>query len=88
MPDTPRPAVKPYLLTDFEYETMWNPDYNTLRLGVLLPFNAKETEQQALMVRKTMSVRSEACLLSVHFIFVLLVEFVAGEENSPQFIHL
>lgn len=67
---------------------MWNPDYNTLRLGVLLPFNTKETERQSLIVRKTMSVRSEACLLFVHFSFVLLVEFVAGEENSLQFIHL
>ncbi|KAF8985974.1 hypothetical protein BGZ52_009706 [Haplosporangium bisporale] len=55
IPDTPRPPVKPYLLTDFEYETMWNPDYNSLRLGVLLPFSAKATERQALLVRKTMS---------------------------------
>ncbi|KAF9301104.1 hypothetical protein BGZ74_007085, partial [Mortierella antarctica] len=55
IPDLPRPDEKPYLLTDFEYETMWNPDYNTLRLGVLLPFSAKPTERQALMVRKTMS---------------------------------
>ncbi|KAF9331878.1 hypothetical protein BG006_005252 [Podila minutissima] len=55
IPDLPRPDEKPYLLTDFEYETMWNPDYNTLRLGVLLPFSTKPTERQALMVRKTMS---------------------------------
>ncbi|KAG0091951.1 hypothetical protein BGZ92_011214, partial [Podila epicladia] len=55
IPDLPRPDVKPYLLTDFEYETMWNPNYNTLRLGVMLPFSAKPTERQALTVRKTMS---------------------------------
>ncbi|KAG0017246.1 hypothetical protein BGZ82_000811, partial [Podila clonocystis] len=54
-PDLPRPAVKPYLLTDFEYETMWNPDYRTVRLGVLLPFSAKATDRQSLMVRKAMS---------------------------------
>ncbi|KAG0025742.1 hypothetical protein BGZ81_006939 [Podila clonocystis] len=54
-PDLPRPAVKPYLLTDFEYETMWNPDYRTMRLGVLLPFNAKATSRESLVVRKAMS---------------------------------
>ncbi|KAG0326636.1 hypothetical protein BG000_001292 [Podila horticola] len=55
IPDLPRPDVKPYLLTDFEYDTMWNPNYNTLRLGVLLPFSSKPSERQSLVVRKTMS---------------------------------
>lgn len=80
IPDTPHPTVKPYLLTDFEYETMWNPNYNSLRLGVLLPFNAKATGGQAIVVRKTMSVRSGPVQLLCISFFVLLVEFVPGEK--------
>ncbi|KAF9575126.1 hypothetical protein EC968_004352 [Mortierella alpina] len=38
--DLPRPTQKPRLLTEYEFETMWDPDLRTLRLGVLLPFNA------------------------------------------------
>ena len=52
----PRPPTKPRLLTDFEYNTMWDPDMNTLRLGVLLNLNAGPRERESIMVRKTLSV--------------------------------
>lgn len=54
-----RPITKPSLITDFEFETMWDPQMNTLRLGVLLPFNAKKTERVASLVRKGLSVRTD-----------------------------
>ncbi|KAF9952688.1 hypothetical protein BGZ72_005999 [Mortierella alpina] len=49
--DSPRPTQKPRLLTEYEFETMWDPDLRTLRLGVLLPFNAPETEPASSLVR-------------------------------------
>ncbi|KAG0270591.1 hypothetical protein BGZ95_001630 [Linnemannia exigua] len=52
---TPRPAKKPSLLTDFEYETMWDPQPDTLRLGVLLPLNAIDHYLEASTIRKTLS---------------------------------
>ncbi|KAG0040488.1 hypothetical protein BGZ82_002204 [Podila clonocystis] len=51
-----RPTVKPHLLTDFEFETMWDPRMDTLRLGVLLPFNSKAPDREASLVRKGLSV--------------------------------
>ncbi|KAG0089092.1 hypothetical protein BGZ92_005307 [Podila epicladia] len=50
-----RPTFKPRLLTDFEFDTMWDPRMDTLRLGVLLPFNSKKTDQEASLVRKGLS---------------------------------
>ncbi|KAK3846161.1 MAG: hypothetical protein J3R72DRAFT_516456 [Linnemannia gamsii] len=52
--DIPRPK-KPRLLTDFEFDTMWNPDPNTLRLGIILSLNAQVTQREATMVRKALS---------------------------------
>ncbi|KAG0357176.1 hypothetical protein BG005_003840 [Podila minutissima] len=50
-----RPPVKPRLLTDFEFDTMWDPRMDTLRLGVLLPFNSNDTDREASLVRKGLS---------------------------------
>lgn len=89
IPDLPRPDVKPYLLTDFEYDTMWNPNYNTLRLGVLLPFSSKPSERQSLMVRKTMSVRMRTDAFCYHWLceqkgFVCRVD-VGGNSLQSNF---
>ncbi|KAF9907739.1 hypothetical protein BX616_000340, partial [Lobosporangium transversale] len=51
----PRPSVKPGLLTDYEYENYWDPDPNTLRLGVLLSFNENPEKREAAMVRNSLS---------------------------------
>ncbi|KAF9294506.1 hypothetical protein BGZ88_003764 [Linnemannia elongata] len=53
--DMPRPAQKPRLLTQFEFDTMWDPDPKTLRLGILLSLNAPSTQREAIMVRKAIS---------------------------------
>ncbi|KAF9952264.1 hypothetical protein BGZ70_000666 [Mortierella alpina] len=42
---------KPRLLTEYEYETMWDPDLRTLRLGVLLPFNTPAVGPTSALVR-------------------------------------
>jgi hypothetical protein len=52
----PRPHMKPRLLTDFEYDTMWDPNMTTLRLGVLLNLNVGPQDREAVMVRKALSV--------------------------------
>ncbi|KAF9289444.1 hypothetical protein BGZ68_009354 [Mortierella alpina] len=49
--DLPRPTQKPRLLTEYEFETMWDPDLRTLRLGVLLPFNAPAVGPTPALVR-------------------------------------
>ncbi|KAG0298657.1 hypothetical protein BGZ98_000125 [Dissophora globulifera] len=51
-----RPTQKPALLTDFEYETMWDADLNTLRLGVLLPLNGDPHLRDYSLTRKAISV--------------------------------
>ncbi|KAG9071059.1 hypothetical protein KI688_008602 [Linnemannia hyalina] len=50
-----RPAQKPRLLTQFEFDTMWDPDPNTLRLGILLSLNLPSTQREATMVRSAIS---------------------------------
>ncbi|KAF9100596.1 hypothetical protein BGX27_000323 [Mortierella sp. AM989] len=52
----PRPSDKPLLLTQFEYETMWDANMSTMRLGVLLALNAPFTEKETIMARKAFSV--------------------------------
>lgn len=52
-----RPAKKPSLLTDYEYEYMWDPQPNTIRFGVLLPLNAIDHYLEASTVRRTLSVK-------------------------------
>jgi hypothetical protein len=54
----PRPARKPSLLTDYEYESMWDPQPDTIRFGVLLPLNAIDHYLEASTVRRTLSVKS------------------------------
>lgn len=53
---TPRPATKSSLLTDYEYVTMWDPQPDTIRFGVLLPLNAIDPYLEASIVRKSLSV--------------------------------
>ncbi|ORZ27121.1 periplasmic binding protein-like I [Lobosporangium transversale] len=50
-----RPKTKPHLLTDYEYETMWDPDVETLRFGVLLPLNAPTGSREHIIARKALS---------------------------------
>ncbi|KAF9141058.1 hypothetical protein BGX30_005533 [Mortierella sp. GBA39] len=50
-----RPTQKPRLLTQFEFDTMWDPDPKTLRLGILLSLNVPSTQLEATMVRNAIS---------------------------------
>ncbi|KAF9586414.1 hypothetical protein BGW38_005354 [Lunasporangiospora selenospora] len=51
-----RPSVKPNLLTDYEFNHLWDPDPNTLRLGVLMPFDDNPEERESKLARKGLSV--------------------------------
>ncbi|KAF9546684.1 hypothetical protein EC957_009444 [Mortierella hygrophila] len=53
--DVERPAQKPRLLTQFEFDTMWDPDPKTLRLGILLSLNLPSTQREATLVRNAIS---------------------------------
>ncbi|KAF8953709.1 hypothetical protein BGZ46_003157, partial [Entomortierella lignicola] len=55
-PLSPRPLVKPPLLTDYEYNTYWDPNPESLRLGVLLPFSASPEDRDSALARKGLSV--------------------------------
>lgn len=56
IPTSPRPRTKPWMLTDYEYDNYWDPKPNTLRLGVLLPFNANPQDRESSLARKGLSV--------------------------------
>ncbi|KAI8361312.1 periplasmic binding protein-like I [Mortierella sp. GBAus27b] len=51
-----RPSTKPRLLTEEEYETLWDANMDTLRIGVLLSLNAKDDIKERTIVRKAISV--------------------------------
>ncbi|KAG9326519.1 hypothetical protein KVV02_007668 [Mortierella alpina] len=51
----PRPPRKPWLLTDDEYQNLWDPKVNTLRIGVLLSLNVDAQDREATLVRKALS---------------------------------
>ncbi|KAF9579093.1 hypothetical protein BGW38_004800, partial [Lunasporangiospora selenospora] len=51
----PRPPEKPFILTDYEYETLWEPNMTTLRLGLLVPLNPPRDTKITTLLRKTIS---------------------------------
>ncbi|KAF8932030.1 hypothetical protein BGZ58_007279 [Dissophora ornata] len=56
MPSIPRPPKKPSLLTDYEYHNHWDPQNNTLRLGVLLSLSTSPSDYESTTIRKAILV--------------------------------
>ncbi|KAF9437966.1 hypothetical protein BGZ76_010336 [Entomortierella beljakovae] len=53
----PRPSIKPALVTQYELDTMWDADLNTMRLGVLLPLDGPlGSNRLSIIARKALSV--------------------------------
>lgn len=77
-----RPTVKPHLLTDFEFETMWDPRMDTLRLGVLLPFSSNKTVRETSLVRKGLTV----CIIDNEHVQATSRAFAVADYRFPLLI--
>ncbi|GJJ70868.1 hypothetical protein EMPS_03218 [Entomortierella parvispora] len=51
----PRPAKKPLLITDYEFEHYWYPNMNTLRIGFILELNTPPQKRIETVIRKCLS---------------------------------